>query len=34
MSAMGIDVVNQLLFTASMTVVSAFLAQKLHLACD
>lgn len=34
MSAMGINVVNQLLFTASMTLVSAFLAQKLHLACD
>lgn len=34
MSAAGIDVVNQLLFTASMTIVSAFLAQKLHLACD
>jgi len=34
MSAIGIDVVHQLLFTASMSLVSAWLAQKLHLACD
>lgn len=34
MSAAGIDVVNQLLFTASMSLLSAWLAQKLHLACD
>ncbi len=34
MSAAGVNVVNQLLFTASMTVLSAWLAQKLHLACD
>ncbi len=34
MSAAGVGVVNQLLFTASMTLLSAWLAQKLHLACD
>lgn len=34
MSAVGVTVVNQLLFTASMTVISAILAQKLHRACD
>lgn len=34
MSAAGIDVVNQLLFAAAMSVISAWLAQKLHLACD
>ena len=34
MSALGVTVVNQLLFTASMTVISAILAQKLHRACD
>jgi MFS family permease len=34
MSAIGIDVVHQLLFTAAMSLISAWLAQKLHLACD
>lgn len=34
MSAAGVNVVNQLLFTASMSLLSAWLAQKLHLACD
>jgi MFS family permease len=34
MSALGIDVVHQLLFAATMSLVSAWLAQKLHLACD
>jgi len=34
MSAAGIDVVHQLLFAAAMSLMSAWLAQKLHLACD
>lgn len=34
MSAAGIDVVHQLLFAAAMSLISAWLAQKLHLACD
>ncbi|MCB2014928.1 MAG: MFS transporter [Sphingobium sp.] len=34
MSALGFDVVNQLLFAAAMSLISAWLAQKLHLACD
>ncbi|MGD9811423.1 MAG: MFS transporter [Sphingobium sp.] len=34
MSAAGIDVVHQLLFAAAMSIISAWLAQKLHLACD
>ncbi|MEZ5656863.1 MAG: MFS transporter [Sphingobium sp.] len=34
MSAAGIDVVHQLLFAAAMSLLSAWLAQKLHLACD
>jgi len=34
MSTIGIDVVNQLLFAAAMSLISAWLAQKLHLACD
>jgi len=34
MSAAGIDVVHQLRFAAAMSLVSAWLAQKLHLACD
>ncbi len=34
MSVAGIDVVHQLLFAAAMSIISAWLAQKLHLACD
>tara|TARA_R110000782_G_scaffold167129_6_gene259226 strand:- start:28978 stop:30276 length:1299 start_codon:yes stop_codon:yes gene_type:complete len=34
MSVLGIDVVHQLLFAAAMSLISAWLAQKLHLACD
>lgn len=34
MSAAGIDVVHQLLFASAMSLISAWLAQKLHLACD
>ncbi|MPT47342.1 MAG: MFS transporter [Sphingobium sp.] len=34
MSAVGIDVVDQLLLAAAMSIVSAWLAQKLHRACD
>lgn len=34
MSFAGIDVVNQLLFAAAMCLISAWLAWKLHLACD
>jgi len=34
MSAVGIDVVHQLLFAAAMSLVTAWLAQKLHRACD
>ena len=34
MSAAGIAVTHQLLFAAAMSLVTAWLAQKLHLACD
>lgn len=34
MSAAGIDVIHQLLLAAAMSIISAWLAQKLHLACD
>jgi len=34
MSAMGVNVLNQLLLAAAMSILSAWLAQKLHLACD
>ncbi|OYW86900.1 MAG: MFS transporter, partial [Sphingobium sp. 32-64-5] len=34
MSVAGINVVNQLLLAAAMSILSAWLAQKLHLACD
>ncbi|MGE4411401.1 MAG: MFS transporter [Sphingomonadales bacterium] len=34
MSAAGIDVIHQLLFAAAMSIISAWLAQRLHLACD
>lgn len=34
LSAIGVSAVDQLLMTASMCIVSAWLAYKLHLACD
>ena len=34
MSAVGVAVVNQLLFAAAMSLISAWLAWKLHRACD
>lgn len=34
LSAGGVSILHQLLFSAAMCLVSAWLAQKLHLACD
>lgn len=34
LSAIGVSILHQLLFSAAMCLVSAWLAQKLHLACD
>jgi hypothetical protein len=34
LSAVGVSAVDQFLLTAAMCIVSAYLAWKLHLACD